>query len=208
MKNKIIIVLFLIFICMPITSFGTIIDIAEFNVSNYANQGGLSLFGDAQNTGYFTVGIGDSDYFTLFQVYYSDLNRTLSYWNGPPILPGQDTGDYFIRTITGYPFTVEEAHAFTTLIPMVYGYDNGSIRYHQITNNPQLGDYVINGIYLAIDAALLDGSPDITTRLYADVEASPVPEPSTILLLGIGCVGMLCFRLKTSHVQKYLQTSR
>ncbi len=200
MKKLAITLLVLLLCSFPCNSMATVVEIAQFEVSNYGDQAGLSLFGSNPDTGYFTVGIGDFDYFTMFRVHLAELNSTLSYWNGPPIMPGQDTGDYFIRTITGYPFTYEEARAFSLVMPMIYGYDNGSAIHHQLAANPQLGEFTINGIYLDVYAPLVDGALDVTTRLYADVDLAPVPEPSSLLLLGCGGAALLLFRRRLLRV--------
>ena len=129
----------------------------------------------------------------MFSIYANDVGHTLSYWAGPPILPGADSGNYFIRTITGYDFKYEEARGFGSQIPMNYGYNSGMAIHHDIVPNPRLDDYIINGIYLDVIDSSMDGIPDISTRLYADVDV--VPEPSTLTLLALGVVGF-CFLRK------------
>lgn len=183
-----ILLVFLYFV--PCKSHATIISIAEFDVSALAGPNLFDPLPDNQ-PGYFTVGIGDFDYFTMFKVYASDVGHTLSYWDAPPILPGVDTGDYFIRVITGYNFPGgggTEGNWFGSQIPMNYGinYDIGFGIHHDIVTNPRLDNHTINGIYLDVIGSSTDGIPGVSTRLYADV----VPEPSTFILLVIGVAGL------------------
>lgn len=194
---------FLVFVSslniFPCKSSATIINIAEFDVSAYAESSGLDVFGPDNQTGYFSIGIGDFDYFTMFEVHSNDIGHKLSYWSGPSILPGVDSGDYFIRTITGYDFTYEEARAFGTQIPMIYGYNSGSAIHHQIVLNPRLDDYILHGIYLDVVDISTGGTPEVYTRLYADAEV--VPEPSTFILFAAGVVGIILMRKKVEGVK-------
>lgn len=194
MKRLAIVISLMLLSCIPCKSYATIINIAEFDVSALANSSGWDLFASPSpnQPGFFTVGIGDFDYFTMFVVHSSDVGHTLSYWSGPPILPGEDTGNYFIRTITGYHFIYEEAREFGSQIPMNYGYNipMGFAIHHDIVPNPRLDDYIIDGIYLDVIGTSIDGIQDVSTRLYADVDAGVVPEPATLILFAFGAAGI------------------
>jgi len=194
MKNLSFSILLIFLSFIPCKSYATIINIAEFDASAHARSQGSNLFEPLPNNqpGYFSVGIGDFDYFAMFKVYSSDVGHTLSYWNGPPILPGVDTGDYFIRVITGYKFPLGgEGNWFGSQIPMIYSTVDGGW-HHEIVPNPRLDDYIINGIYLDVIETPTDGIPDVITRLYADADV--VPEPSTFILLAIGVAGIGAMR--------------
>ena len=196
MKRSLIAISLMLLSFIPCKSYATIVDIAEFDLSAFASKSGIDLFAPVGNQpGFFTVGFGDFDYFTMFAVYSNDVGHTLSYWNGPPILPGVDTGNYFIRTITGYNFKYDEARAFGSQIPMNYGFNLGAGSFgihHDVVPNPRLDDVIINGIYLDVIGTSIDGIQDVSTRLYADVDADAgvVPEPATLILFAFGAAGI------------------
>lgn len=185
---------FLIFlILIPYKSFATMIVIDQEDISaRAAALAGEDLWG-ADGSGYFGIGVGDFDPYIMFKVYAGDVGHTLSYWSGPPLPPGVDSGDYFIRIITGYENFDNEAQSFVgDIMPMVYEIGTGIS--HKIISNPHLEDYTLNGIFLDVFDTSIDGPPDIHTTLYADV--TTVPEPSTLLLLASSFVGLVYFRKK------------
>lgn len=179
-----------IFVCLVATSSAQATVISVFDIVNTVSTSGI---GTAENYS-LTFGID-----CPLQLINANINTfgivNEKTYNNIPIFT-----EMLQRTFTYSP---EDRIGFTPMAEEISNYErnelnglfilNGSIDYNtaiwQFSPIPDLSGYTINGLY-AENFTTFQGSTAISdTRILADV--SPVPEPSSFILLAVGIVGIV-----------------